>query len=191
MHCSPFHPNDCTGLDRKRIVDVMNIIGNTPLHEACIHGNLSIVKELLNHGADPNVQKITFGEGKTPLQTACTEGYVAVVKTILDHNRELGKQLIEARVKESGSTLMHFAAENGDLEMVKVLLEYGANPSVQNNAKEAPIHIAVGQGYTDIARLLLDCDSSYKDILDKQDRTPLHYAARNNQVEMIELLLSK
>ena len=173
------------------IVNLMDITGNTPLHEACVCGNVAIVKELLEHGADANAQNENFGDGKSPLQTACTGGYAAVVKAMLDFNCERAKELVETRVRGSRNTVMHVATESGDVEMVKVLLRYGANPSVQNDTKVAPVHIAAEHGYTDIARVLLDFDDSCKDLLDQQHRSAIHYAARNNQVEVVELLLSK
>ena len=169
----------------------MDITGNTPLHEACVCGNVAIVKELLERGADANAQNENFGDGKSPLQTACTGGYVAVVKAMLDFNCEKAKELVETYVRGSRNTVMHVATESGDVEMVKVLLRCGANPSVQNDTKVAPIHIVAEHGYTDIARVLLDFDDSCKDLLDQQHKSPLHYAAKNNQVEIVELLLSK
>ena len=62
---------------------------------------------------------------------------------------------------------------------------------MQGDVEVAPIHIAAQQGNIDIAKVLLEHDESCKDLLDSERRSPLHYAAKNNQVEMIELLLSE
>ena len=123
--------------------------GDTPLHEACICGNVDIVEELLRHDADGDARN---NDGINPLETACMENHVEVVKAILSHNPSL---------------------------------------VVPSNLEVTPIHIAAGQGYVDIASVLLDCNDSFKDLLDNQYRSPLHYAARHNQVQMIQLLLSK
>ena len=40
-------------------------MGNSPLHIACMHGRINVVKVLLSHGADPT---IINNEGKTPAE---------------------------------------------------------------------------------------------------------------------------
>ena len=162
--------------------------GDTPLHEACFRGDVEIVKELLTHGADPDAEN---NDGVNPLATACMGNYVEVVKAILDYNRERATEVVGKRVRRSRSTVMHHAVENGDVEMVKVLLGYKEFSSMQGDVEVAPIHIAAQQGRIGIAEVLLEHDESCKDMLDTQHRSPLHYAAKNNQVEMIKFLLSK
>ena len=154
---------------------------------ACSIGNLPIVKELLKHGADTNAINVLR---MSPLQTACSRGYVSIVKAILEYNHESASKLVEACFTRS-NTVMHCVADSGDLEMMQVLLGYGAIHSAQNDDGVAPIHYAAGKGHVNIATKLLECDASGMDLLDKQLRSPLHYAASSDQVGMIELLLSK
>lgn len=177
----------CSGVNEK-LVDGEDCQRTTPLNEACIFGNLPLVNELLKHGANANAKD---PEGMRPLQTACTMGYVSLVKAILDYNHKTNhqraKKLVEAPITWSNDTAMHLVADNGDLEMMMVLLEYGANPGVQNDDEVAPIHIAASQGHIKIVEKLLD---SGKNLQDSQCRSPLHYAAMRNQVDMINFLIS-
>ena len=179
-------PYSCIDVDSDA-VNAQDNHGDTPLHEACIRGNLTIVKELLNHGADVDIRN---ADDEIPLHTACKEGLVEIVKEILHVTHEGADNLLKAYDNEL-NTPMHLAVESGDLETVEVLLESKAEIRRPNSAKAAPIHIAAAQGYVEIAKKLLDSDDSCKNFLDNQQQSPLHYAARANQDRMIKFLISK
>ena len=161
--------------------------GDTPLHEACICGNLPILKELLNHDANIHIKN---ADEEISLHIACKKGFVTIVQEILCRNNNQREKLIEAHDKESNSPL-HLAVESGDLETVKVLFDFEAKPSIPNDGKVVPMHIAAAHGYMEIAEMLLEFDKDCKDCLDTQQQSPLHYAARANQVAMINFLLSE
>ncbi len=168
-------------------VNVKDDHGDTPLHEACICGNLPILKELLNQGAKIDIKN---ADEEISLHIACKKGFGTIVHEILCRGNNQREKLLEARDKESNSPL-HLAVESGDVETVKVLLQFEANPSMSNDAKVVPMHIAAARGYMDIAEKLLEYDKDCKDCLDTQQQSPLHYAARANQVAMINFLLSE
>jgi len=51
------------------------VLGWTALHEACNHGWLDVARQLLNAGADVNVQGL---ENDTPLHDAAINGHTKV-----------------------------------------------------------------------------------------------------------------
>jgi len=162
---------------------------DTPLHEACLCGNLTIVKVLLDHGADILAQN---KDKEHPIHAACKEGYFEIVKEFCRRKHEDTKTLKLAEARDSRfNAPMHLAVESGDLETVKVLLVARANPSVQNNDEVLPIHIAAGHGYLDICRILVENDPGSLNYLDCNLQSPLHYAARANHVHIIKYLISK
>lgn len=59
---------------------------------------------------------------------------------------------------EYGNTLMHVAAQNGNLRMAKILMGKGANPNHQNKQGQTPGHFAVSYQFYDLARWLFDED---------------------------------
>jgi ankyrin repeat protein len=60
---------------------VTSLHGQTPLHFACIDGNIDIVKVLLENGVDVN---LTNASGQTPLHVACSKGHTDVVQLLID-----------------------------------------------------------------------------------------------------------
>jgi hypothetical protein len=88
--------------------------GSTPLLWA---SGASVVRLLLEHGADLNVQDKV---GRTPLQSASMRGMLEVVRLLLEHGADV-------EVKNSfGKTALQEAAGNGHSEVVELLREHGA-----------------------------------------------------------------
>jgi hypothetical protein len=57
---------------------------------------------------------------------------------------------------EHGNTLMHIAAQNGNVRIAKLLIERGANPDHQNKQGQTPGHFAVSYQFFDFASWLYD-----------------------------------
>ena len=62
-------------------------------------------------------------DGKTQLHLACKNGYVEFVKDLLNLGVDINKQDID------GKTALHIAK---NIEIVKLLIEAGANPNFQD-----------------------------------------------------------
>ena len=86
--------------------------GNTPLHIACVRGNLDEVETLLNAGAEVN----TYGElGNTPLHEAVVQSHKEVVKRLLLSGADPNL------ANENGETAGDIAVLMGDDEIIKLL----------------------------------------------------------------------
>ena len=60
-----------------------SVLGETPLHAACIHNDVAKVEDILEQGFDVNT---TDYAGWTALHEACNHGHVQCVKKILDYD---------------------------------------------------------------------------------------------------------
>lgn len=89
-------------------------------------------------------------------------------------------------IGNAGWTPLHAAAKGGYLEVVEVLLDYGADPNAKENL--TPLHHATQSGQDLMVQLLLEywADPNAKD---KLDSTPLHIAARGKNPLVARLLL--
>ncbi len=119
----------------------------TPLHAACIGGDIALAKRLLRIGARAN----TCDGFSTPLIAACTHGDASLVKKILQRT---SKNLVDFR-HSGGHTAMTAAIESDNRDAVKLLLRKGANPNFRNPKDMTPLHHAAKHGHTDIAKLLI------------------------------------
>ena len=162
---------------------------NTPLHTACISGEKDIVFTLIEAGADVTEEN---KDEMTPLHVAVVERKLDIVKTILDMRADDKEELLQAIEKDGNSPFL-LAVKSGDEEMVKFFLDNGANLADQNGNGANALHLATSLNKVKIMELIYDAEDG-EDLLDEEDwdsRTPLHYAAKYNQVEALEFLLDK
>ena len=160
---------------------------NTPLHAACRLGDPWIVERLLDAKAD-----VLLGneEGVNPLHAACQEGCTDVVKMIMLKCPDQHNKLV-TRVDNEYNTPLHLACGSSEVEIVRILLLYNANPIVTKLHDVSPLHIAAKEGFTGIAEMLLQYEETKLDAVDDDFETPLHYAVKHSQEDMIRFLLDK
>ncbi|XP_042637516.1 DNA-binding protein RFXANK [Orycteropus afer afer] len=91
---------------------------------------------------------------------------------------------------ERGFTPLIWASAFGEIETVRFLLEWGADPHILAKERESALSLASMGGYTDIVGLLLERDVDIN-IYDWNGGTPLLYAVRGNHVKCVEALLAR
>jgi ankyrin repeat protein len=144
--------------------------GETPLMEASRRGNLPIVAALLAAGADPNAQEANGGQNA--LMWAISERHAAVAQALVQQEAD-----INARSK-GGFTALMFAAQQGDADSARILLDAGAKPNdVLPKSGLTPLLIASAMGRAKVAALLLDKGAD-PSVVATNGFTSLHYAAR-------------
>ena len=83
------------------------------------------------------------------------------------------------------------AVENGNDEAMALLLEHGADPDAKDvNWGRTVLHGAALRGQLDAARTVLDHGADV-DAVDSRGMTPLRYAGRYGQRDVVELLRSR
>jgi ankyrin repeat protein len=155
-------------LDAGADPNISNRFGVSPLHEAAIVANSDMLAALLDAGADPNAR---FGDGETVLMTAARTGNVAAVEIILEHGG-----LVNAVEGWHGQTALMWAALEGHADVVERLIASGADVNATSTAHDWPA-ILYSAGNTPKLR-------------DIGGLTPLHFAARDGQVEAAEVLIA-
>lgn len=87
--------------------------GDTPLHEACLHGWELIVDKLLHCSAvASNFYDSINQDCQTPLHLACQEGHTKIVKLLVEMcPPERVRDFLEAH-DSRGNTALHLAVEH-------------------------------------------------------------------------------
>ena len=91
---------------------------------------------------------------------------------------------------EQGDTLLHWAAFEGNEDMVRRLIAAGANPNARVAQGSTPLHLAAYRGQTSIAEFLI-AHGAMVNVKTNAGITPLDWAQRNGHGDMIGLLLAK
>ena len=90
-----------------------------------------------------------------------------------------------------GMTALLFAAQNGNTDIVKYLVEHGADIKAQDSLlSRSALHFAAESGNLECIKYLAEKGA---DLLDKDihGATPLHYAAKGNHLDVVKYLVGK
>ena len=91
---------------------------------------------------------------------------------------------------DQSRTGLHYAAMNGNLQIIAILIKANAKLNVPDTLGDTPLHLAAEQNQTEAAKLLLDVGAAV-DPQNKNGLTPLMIAASHGNLELVRALLAK
>lgn len=98
--------------------------------------------------------------GKTALHNACGHlNCTSLAKALIVHDAD-----VNAQSSINGETPLHEAASIGNLDIVELLLNHGADPKIKNYFDATPLDIAEIQGHEHIAQCLRNWSDNFPDI---------------------------
>ena len=152
--------------------------GWTPLHSC--HSHVETTHVLLKNGADVNsVTKL----GATPLFLAASSGAYDVVKALLSYMPDLELTLAD------GASALIGGIRAGNAEVVRLLLEAGANINRQSERKQFPLQFAVDRNMIDVLRVLMEY-SPKLDLVDDDGDTALHCINSDTSIKIVKILVN-
>ena len=167
--------------ERGAPIDAATDFGSTAISLACMNRNTDVVSFLISKGAD---LKLADKSGKMPLHFAIANGQADLACELLDAGAP-----IDARISiYQGWTPLFLAVAMSSPQVVKKLLQLGADVNCRFKYNWTALHQAAGDGNTGIVEDLLEsgADVTY---LDDHGSTPLHTAAIEGHQNVMKLLL--
>ncbi|OAQ61284.1 Pfs, NACHT and ankyrin domain-containing protein [Pochonia chlamydosporia 170] len=161
--------------------------GSVLLRIAIDYGSELVFQRLIDdYQADPKT--CDFYDGRTPLTAAVRGQQVWAVKKILESGADPSGQA--GNIYAHGTPL-HLAAKNGHMEISRLLVDAGADLSIEDGRRRTPLYIALTEGHVKMASLFLDHGADPA-TLDSAGRTALETALwAGCRVDMIKMLLQR
>lgn len=145
----------------------------------------SLLELRLSSLQDQLLQVIAREDGKTGLCCAVERNNEALVRLVLE-------RLVDVDVNETidirGRATLHWAAENGHVKLVELLLQKGANFAAQTISGSTPLHKAVSD--EPILRMLLEKGANIA-ARSAEGWTPLNAAVCVGNERVVRLLLER
>jgi ankyrin repeat protein len=198
--------------------------GWSPLLAATQNQNYQMGKFLLDNGADVNLankggwtplylatDNRNIEGGDYPTRTADMDS-LEYITLLLDKGADPNARMVESSetrtvftnqwLDEDGATAFLRAAQSGDIDLLKLLVERGADPTINTKLGVTPLAVAAGIGWVEgVTRehstektvetvkylLELGLDPNFQA---DTGRTPLHGAAHKGATEVVKILVA-
>jgi uncharacterized protein len=140
----------CVYNRRNEICDLLLSHGATlELYDAVAVGKLDVVRHFVEN--DPASAKSFSPDGFPVVALAAVFGHLDVVRCLAD----CGANINASATNGTGYNALTGAVASGQTEIVKWLLQKGANPNHRYGAGYSPLLTAAANGHLEIAKLLL------------------------------------
>ena len=186
LACQQGHLEVCRLLIKRGAdVKAVNEAGCTPLHEAVLAENASLITVLLiKHGADINAKD---REDRSALHKASSMGHIDHCKALIDIGADLNildqsKCQLEVSTNKSplkgsigiGDSALHCAILSGNIEMCEYLLDRGIDMSIKSATGKPIVHFACHHKKYRICSLLIQRGADVNALDYKQVQIPTH-----------------
>ncbi|KAJ3226317.1 hypothetical protein HK099_005148 [Clydaea vesicula] len=132
------------------------------LHNAVLNSNYGLVKFILDQGQSVN----SITNGMQPIHVAAGIGDLKIFELLVNRGGDINGKRLQKNITQSdlnpldalnilyGSTPLHFAVANNQIEIVKKLVNLGCNPYIKDEFGVLPIEISIQLKNTVITNLL-------------------------------------
>jgi ankyrin repeat protein len=145
-----------------RFSDPLLDTGATPLLRASTANDMDVVRALLDKGASPNINAmgvtaflvaagVGAGQRGGPAPGRGAGEAIALMDVLLEHGADVNAQVTGTKTysmrnarspsANEGMTALHVAAQTGNMNLVRYLLEKGANPGIVDSNGRKPIDL--------------------------------------------------
>ncbi|KAH6605164.1 ankyrin repeat [Trichoderma cornu-damae] len=166
--------------DMKAYLNEDRFIDDLLFEAAAENGDTDLMALLFENGADAHAAD---PQAFTPLLLAASSNNMDAVRMLVTQHK-----VDCARRDYYRSSALHYAVQNGNFDMARLLLENGAQTDVEDMAGYSPLSIAAEQGAVEILKLLLrhGADPNFAEFA---VLGPLALAAQNGREEVARILL--
>lgn len=161
------------------------LINEVPVIIVSTHmGFHEIVEELIKHGADINAtdQRKEY-KLLTPLMWSVMEKRIECTKVLLNNNVDT-----EVKAKHGITALMFAVREGGDIDILKLLLDKGANVEAKDENGMSPLLGAIINRNLEAVKLLIAKGADVK-VTDKNGKGVMYYANTIPNLQLKENML--